>query len=66
MANKISSLQINEQIIVQMIQAVEDLHYQGFVHCDIKPEIFRIKDNLAFIIDLEHAREYINCNHWIN
>jgi serine/threonine protein kinase len=63
LANEIYSMQINDQIIVQMIQAVEDLHYKDFVHCDIKPEIFRIKDDRAFIIDLEHAREYFYFNH---
>jgi serine/threonine protein kinase len=52
-----------EQIIVQMIQAVEDLHDLGFVHTEIKPEIFRIKNNRVFIIDLEHSREFIVQNH---
>jgi serine/threonine protein kinase len=42
-----------------MIRAVENLHDLGFVHTDIKPEIFRIKNNLIYIIDLEHAREFI-------
>jgi serine/threonine protein kinase len=46
-----------------MIQAVEDLHVLGFVHTDIKPEIFRIKNNRVFVIDLEHAREFIDKNY---
>lgn len=40
-----------------MIQAIQDLHNMGYIHGDIKPEIFRIKDNRVLIIDLEHARE---------
>jgi hypothetical protein len=31
-----------------MIRAVENLHDLGFVHADIKPEIFRIKNNLIY------------------
>lgn len=46
-----------EQIFVQMINAVEELHKFGFLHTDIKPEIFRIKNHHVYIIDLEHARE---------
>ena len=60
MSKNIFGMQSVEQIIVQMIQALEDLHDLGFVHTDIKPEIFRIKNNRVFIIDLEHAREYID------
>ena len=60
MSKNIFGMQSVEQIIVQMIQAIEDLHDLGFVHTDIKPEIFRIKNNRVFIIDLEHAREYID------
>ena len=64
MAKNIFGKQSVEQIIMQMIQAIEDLHGLGFVHTDIKPEIFRIKKNRVFIIDLEHAREYIEKNHF--
>ena len=46
-----------EQLTVQMIQAIQDLHNMGFIHGDIKPDIFRIQDNRVFIIDLEHATE---------
>ena len=58
-ANNIPGKLTFEQIFVQMIYAVEELHNLGFVHADIKPEIFRIKNNRVFIIDLEHARKYI-------
>jgi serine/threonine protein kinase len=59
MAKNTFGKQTIEQIIVQMIQAIEDLHDLGFVHTDIKPDIFRIKNNRVFIIDLEHAREFV-------
>ena len=47
---------------MQMINAVEELHKLRFVHSDIKSEIFRIKNYHVYIIDLEHAREYIEKN----
>jgi serine/threonine protein kinase len=57
-ANGIPGKLNHEQVIVQMIQAVQDLHDLGYIHGDIKPEIFRIKDNRVLIIDLEHATEH--------
>ena len=47
---------------MQMIEAVEELHNLGFVHTNIKPNIFRISNNRVFIIDLGHAREFIEEN----
>jgi serine/threonine protein kinase len=38
-------------ICVQMIEAVEQMHNAGFIHKDIKPDNFRIRDNKVVLID---------------
>ena len=45
-------------ICVQMIEAVEQMHNAGFIHKDIKPDNFRIKDNKVVLIDFGIAINY--------
>ena len=46
-------------ICVQMIEAVEQMHNAGFIHKDIKPDNFRIKDNRVVLIDFGIALNHI-------
>lgn len=45
-------------ILVQMIEAVEELHSYGFIHQDIKPDNYRIMNNRVVLIDFGIATSY--------
>ena len=51
-------------VFKQMIDAVEQMHFAGFFHKDIKPDNFRIKDNRVILIDFGIAMNlYRDKNH---
>lgn len=47
------------QISVLALKALKSLHQRGFIHKDVKPDNFRIKDNEVYLIDFGLSREYM-------
>jgi serine/threonine protein kinase len=47
-------------ILVQMVEAVEELHSKGFVHQNIKPDNYRIMNNRVVLIDFGLATRYLD------
>jgi serine/threonine protein kinase len=47
-----------QQIFLQMLDAIEELHGVGYIHKDVKPDNFRIQDNRVVIIDFGLIMEY--------
>ena len=45
-------------ILVQMIEAVEEMHSFGFIHQDIKLDNYRIMNNRVVLIDFGIATSY--------
>ena len=54
-ANKMSFT----DILVQMIEAVEEMHSYGFIHQDIKPDNDRVMNNRVVLIDFGITNVYI-------
>jgi tRNA A-37 threonylcarbamoyl transferase component Bud32 len=48
------------EILVQMIEAVEEMHSYGFIHQDIKLDNFRIMDNRVVMIDFGLTTKYLD------
>jgi len=46
------------QIAMQVLECVAGLHKLGYLHRDIKPDNFRVKDNKVFLIDLGSSKKY--------
>ena len=46
-------------ILVQMIEAVEEMHSYGFIHQDIKPDNYRVMNNRVVLIDFGKTNFYI-------
>lgn len=42
-----------------MTECVEELHKNGHIHRDIKPESFRLKDDKVYILDFGLSKEYL-------
>ena len=51
-----------KEVLVQMIEAVEELHSLGYVHSDIKPENFRIINNCVVLIGFVYLFGYLTNN----
>lgn len=52
-------------IAIKMLKAIRELHQQGFVHCDIKPNNFLIRSNFKYpivLIDFGIAKKYLDDN----
>ena len=54
--NKISFI----DVLVQMIEAVEEMHRCGFIHQDIKLDNYRIMNNLVVLIDFGLTDLYVD------
>ena len=48
------------EILVQMIEAVEEMHSYGFIHQDIKLDNYRIMDNRVVMIDFGLTTKYLD------
>jgi serine/threonine protein kinase len=48
------------EILIQMVEAVEEMHGKGFVHQNIKPDNFRIMNNRVVLIDFGLAKRYLD------
>jgi serine/threonine protein kinase len=48
------------EILVQMIEAVEEMHDKGYIHQNIKPDNFRIINNRVVLIDFGLAKRYLD------
>jgi serine/threonine protein kinase len=46
------------EILVQMIEAVEEMHSYGFIHQDIKLDNYRIMNNRVVLIDFGITTSY--------
>jgi serine/threonine-protein kinase len=46
-------------MLVQMVDAVKEMHSHGFIHQNIKPENFRIMNNRVVLIDFGLAYKYL-------
>jgi serine/threonine protein kinase len=47
------------EILVEMVDAVEELHSYGFIHSNIKPDNYRIMNNRVVLIDFGLAKRYL-------
>ena len=50
------------QIYLQMLVCIEELHYYGYLHRDIKPDNFRIKNHQVYLIDFGLSRQFYDIN----
>ena len=49
-----------QEVLAQMLEAVQELHSVGYVHSDIKSENFRIMNNRVVLIDFGCLKSYLN------
>jgi serine/threonine protein kinase len=47
-------------ILVQMVEAVEEMHSYGFIHHNIKPDNYRIMNNRVVLIDFGLAKRKLD------
>ena len=50
------------EVAVKMLSVVEQFHNLGYIHNDIKPSNFRIKDGEVYIIDFGTEKPYMDKN----
>jgi serine/threonine protein kinase len=50
------------QISKMMLKCMESLHRVGYIHRDVKPDNFRVKDGKAYLVDFGQSREFRNAN----
>ena len=49
-----------KEVLMQMLEAVQELHLLGYVHSQIKSEKFRIMNNRVVLIDFGCMKTYLN------
>jgi serine/threonine protein kinase len=49
-----------KEVLMQMLEAVQELHLLGYVHSQIKYEKFRIMNNRVVLIDFGCMKPYLN------
>ena len=52
--------QIFIDVCVKMLNCLHSLHNKYYIHRDVKPENFRVKDNQVYIIDFATANKFID------
>lgn len=50
---------LSSTIAISLLNCIKELHQAGFIHQDIKPENFRVKNNEIKIIDFGISKQYI-------